>query len=80
MEHKLAILTSHPIQYQAPLFRELAKNPEINSTVLFCSKQGISKKKDPGFGIDFKWDIPLLDGYNYKFLKNFSPFPNVNNF
>lgn len=80
MEHKLAILTSHPIQYQAPLFRELAKNPEINSTVFFCSKQGISKKKDPGFGIDFKWDIPLLDGYNYKFLKNFSPFPNVDNF
>jgi glycosyltransferase involved in cell wall biosynthesis len=24
-----------------------------------------------------KWDIPLLEGYNYKFLKNYSPRPSI---
>lgn len=28
-KYKLAILTSHPIQYQAPLFKLLVAQPEI---------------------------------------------------
>jgi glycosyltransferase involved in cell wall biosynthesis len=70
MKYKLAILTSHPIQYQAPLFRKLAQHPEIDLMVYFCSDYGVTEKIDPGFGVAFKWDIPLLDGYKYKFLKN----------
>lgn len=27
--------------------------------------------KDPGFGVSFAWDIPLLEGYRYKELKNY---------
>lgn len=66
----LAILTSHPIQYQAPFFRELNKNPNINLNVYFKKKRGIKPKLDKQFNVKVKWDIPLLDGYNYKFLSN----------
>jgi glycosyltransferase involved in cell wall biosynthesis len=71
--YKLAILTSHPIQYQAPLFQLLAKQPEIDLTVYFCWDFGIKREGlDVEFGKKIKWDIPLLDGYRYKLLKNFS--------
>ncbi|MEK7568239.1 MAG: glycosyltransferase family 4 protein [Patescibacteria group bacterium] len=71
--YRLAILTSHPIQYQAPLFKKLAERPEIDLTVYFCWDFGAGEKSlDAEFGKKIKWDIPLLEGYEYKFLKNFS--------
>jgi len=76
----LAVLVSHPIQYQAPLWRKLAQHPQIDLTVYFCSDYGVTEKVDPGFGVMFKWDIPLLEGYRYKFLKNCSPKPSLNGF
>lgn len=70
---KLAILTAHPIQYQAPLFRKLANHPEIDLTVYFCWDFGVKgPSHDTGFNQKIKWDIPLLDGYKYKFLPNWS--------
>ncbi len=78
-KYKLAILTSHPIQYQAPLFRLLAKQPEIDLIVYFCWDFGVKEGSfDAQFGKKIKWDIPLLDGYQYKFLKNYSPKPSSN--
>ncbi len=77
---KLAILISHPIQYQTPLYKLLAEQSEINLTVLFCSEWGLQSYKDKGFGNEVKWDIPLLEGYKYKFLRNTSPQPDVSTF
>lgn len=74
---RLAILTSHPIQYQAPLFRKLAQHPAIDLMVYFCSDQGVTEKVDREFMTSFKWDLPLLEGYRYKFLKNYSPWPSI---
>ncbi len=71
--HRLAVLTSHPIQYQAPLWRKLAARPEVDLTVFFCSRQGLRDAVDPEFGVSFKWDIPLLDGYRHVFLRNLAP-------
>ncbi|NTU49862.1 MAG: glycosyltransferase family 4 protein [Desulfobulbaceae bacterium] len=67
---RLAILNSHPIQYFGPLYRRLAQEPGIDLTVYYCSRQGVDEYADPGFGRQFKWDTPILDGYNYKFLPN----------
>ena len=67
---RLAALTSHPIQYQAPLFRALAQRPEIDLEVFFCLQRGLKPSMDPGFGKVVAWDIPLLQGYKYSFLKN----------
>jgi glycosyltransferase involved in cell wall biosynthesis len=72
---RLAILTSHPIQYQAPLFRALAARPSLELKVFFCWDFGVKATRDPGFGQSFVWDIPLLTGYEHEFLRNVSPRP-----
>ncbi len=74
MTYKLAALTSHPIQYQAPLFCKLAAHPEVDLTVYFCWDFGVKGEDyEPGFDRKIKWDLPLLEGYKYKFIPNLSP-------
>lgn len=68
--YHLAVLQSHPIQYFAPLFRRLAREPEIDLTVYYCSHQGLNAYVDPGFGQAVQWDTPLLEGYHAAFLPN----------
>ncbi|MDQ2835734.1 MAG: glycosyltransferase family 4 protein [Acidobacteriota bacterium] len=65
---RLAYLVSHPIQYQAPLLRRIAQEPDIELTVLFGSDFSLRDYQDEGFGVQVKWDVPLLDGYRHKFL------------
>jgi glycosyltransferase involved in cell wall biosynthesis len=65
---RLAYLVSHPIQYQAPLLRRIAQEPDIDLTVFFGSDFSVREYRDEGFGVEFKWDVPLLNGYKYQFL------------
>ena len=65
---KLAYLVSHPIQYQAPLLRRIAQEPDIDLTVFYGSDFSLRDYQDEGFGVAVKWDVPLLDGYRYQFL------------
>ncbi len=65
---RLAYLVSHPIQYQAPLLRRIAEEPDIDLTVFFGSDFSVRGYRDEGFGVGVKWDIPLLDGYRHEFL------------
>jgi glycosyltransferase involved in cell wall biosynthesis len=65
---RLAYLVSHPIQYQAPLLRRIAQEPDIELTVFFGSDFSVRDYKDLGFGVGVKWDVPLLDGYRHEFL------------
>lgn len=60
---RLAYLVSHPIQYQAPLLRRLAQEPDIDLTVLFGSDFSARSYQDKGFGVAVSWDVPLLEGY-----------------
>lgn len=71
---RLAIVTTHPIQYNAPWFRMLAQQQGVEVKVFYTweASQTIAKY-DPGFGRVVEWDIPLLDGYEYTFVKNVSP-------
>ena len=69
---KLAIISTHPIQYQVPLFRLLKKNG-LNFKVFFASKHGANSKEiDPEFLKKIKWDIGknILSGYKSKFSEN----------
>ena len=77
---RLAVVITHAIQYQVPLFRELSKDPMIDLTVFYFCKWGAYEYYDPQMGKRLKWDIPLLDGYNYKFLRNLSPLNSPNKF
>ena len=70
---RLAIIVSHPIQYYSPLFRELAK--EFTLKVFYCFNPSSEQQGKDGFGISFKWDIDLFDGYDYEFLDNISDKP-----
>ncbi len=73
---KLAIITTHPIQYNAPLFRLLNERNHIAIKVFYTWGQSAAGKKfDPGFGQDIEWDIPLLDGYHYTFVENTATSP-----
>ena len=60
---------SHPIQYVSPLLRELSLQTTIK--VYYYGGQ-TAVNDDKGFGQKVTWDIPLLDGYDYQFLKNTS--------
>lgn len=67
---RLAYLVSHPIQYQAPLLRRIALEPDIDLTVLFGSDFSVRGYQDRGFGVEVAWDTPLLDGYRSEFLRH----------
>ena len=68
---KLAILSSHPIQYNAPIFKLLAGRGKIAVKVFYTwGISALENKFDPGFGKTIEWDIPLLEGYDYEFLEN----------
>ena len=75
--HIKYILT-HPIQYQSPLIKYLV-NKRIQITVLYRSNISVKKYYDNEFKKNIKWDVDLLSGYNYKFLKHFGK-NTVNNF
>ena len=72
---RLAIITTHPIQYNAPLFRHLAKYGNIDLKVFYTWGQSKEAVYDPGFGILRSWDLDLLEGYEYMFVDNTSTDP-----
>ena len=129
---RLAIIASHPIQYNSPWFRYLARqtengegreergqvteaprsplsalrsptpavvetprpsravapseggsklpapssplpallSPLSSLRVFYLWDGGANSRLDPGFGVEVKWDIPLLDGYDHEFVPN----------
>jgi glycosyltransferase involved in cell wall biosynthesis len=77
---KLAIVITHPIQYYAPWFQLLAKEKNLGLKVFYTWSQSAQKVKDSGFGKEIKWDIPLLEGYEYEFVENTSKNPSDQHF
>jgi glycosyltransferase involved in cell wall biosynthesis len=65
---RLAYFVSHPIQYQAPLLRRIAAEPDIDLEVFFFSDHSVRGYLDEGFGVKVEWDVPLLEGYPSTFL------------
>lgn len=71
----LAIFMSHPIQYQVPLLCKLAQSPYFKTHTYFFWNFGVEETYDVEFKTKIKWDIPILEGYEYSFLKNYSRKP-----
>jgi len=61
---KLAIVSTHPVQYAAPVFQLLAKKVDLK--VFYTSGKGNSYDKE--FQREIHWDIPLLSGYCYEWI------------
>ncbi len=76
---RLAIVGSHPIQYNAPLFQELARQPDIDIRVFYCW-EGPGGTVDHEFGRQVVWDIPLLDGYDWEIVPNIASDPGTHHF
>ncbi len=78
---KIAIITSHPIQYNAPFFKKLAQNDVFEIKVFYTWGQSKSGDIiDPDFNIKREWDIDLLEGYDYCFIENTATDPGSHHF
>ncbi len=75
---RVAYFATHPIQYQAPLLRYLARDRQIDLHAFFYSDYSLRKHVDPGYGVGFKWDVPLTDGYKHSFLRRAFPGDRLN--
>ena len=78
VDMRLAIVASHPIQYHAPLFRELAR--QIDLTVFFAHRATPVDQAKAGFGVGFDWDVDLLSDYEHVFLRNVARKPSLEHF
>lgn len=70
----IIFINSHPIQYFAPLYKYLNEQG-VKTKAWYCSDESVKGGMDTGFGVQVKWDIPLLSGYEYRFFKNYSGNP-----
>ena len=67
---RLAIISTHPIQYNAPFFKELAQGQQIEIKVFYTLGDTSKGYYDEKFQRQIAWDIPLLEGYDYVFVPN----------
>ncbi|MBE2224104.1 MAG: glycosyltransferase, partial [Anaerolineae bacterium] len=64
----LTVLQTHPIQYQAPVYRHLQQKLNIPITVIYGSDFSVVGYHDAEFDVSFSWDSNLLSGYDSRFL------------
>lgn len=67
---RLLYLVSHPIQYQAPLLRLIATQPDLSLRVGFEFDPSLGQAYDPGFRRQVIWDVPLRDGYDNALMED----------
>ena len=72
---RLAIITTHPIQYNAPFFKLLNERGKVYPKVFYTWPQAIEGFEDPDFKKKVTWDIPLLEGYSWEAVENQSKTP-----
>jgi glycosyltransferase involved in cell wall biosynthesis len=76
----LAVISTHPIQYYAPLYRQRAETPGLAVRVFYLWDFGAAERHDPGFGRALRWDIDLLHGYDHEFVPNRARDPGTHHF
>ena len=67
--HRVAFINTHPIQYFAPLYADLNRAEDLSVTALYLSDYSVRGANDRGFGLDVKWDVDLLAGYQARFVR-----------
>ena len=63
----LVILDTHPIQYHVPIYQLLSERGSVPFEVWYLTSHGVVPTLDVDFGVEFKWDINILGGYQYSF-------------
>jgi glycosyltransferase involved in cell wall biosynthesis len=77
---RIAVITTHPIQYHAPWFRQLATKSDLQLKVFYLWDFGVTDQVDAGFQQTLRWDLPLLEGYDSEFVPNHSAAPGTHHF
>ena len=77
---KLAIISTHPIQYYAPVFKLMAQHKTLKIKVFYTLGEIGKNPYDPGFNQKISWDIPLLEGYEFQFQQNTARKPGSDGF
>ncbi len=67
---RLAIITTHPIQYQCPIWRNLAARDDLLVKVFFGSDFSVRGYIDREFGTNVNWGDSLLAGFESDFLSH----------
>jgi glycosyltransferase involved in cell wall biosynthesis len=60
------------------LFQRLAASGEVDLTVFYCDSAGSETYHDRDMKTALSWDLPLLFGYRYETLRNYSPLGSLN--
>lgn len=68
---EIIFINSHPIQYFAPLYKFMNEHG-LKTKAWYCTEGGLEAVHDKEFGVNVKWDIPILEGYTSRFFKNYS--------
>jgi glycosyltransferase involved in cell wall biosynthesis len=78
---KIVFINTHPVQYLAPLYQEMASGQtNFELEVWYCTTHGLNAEVDKQFGRAIQWDVPLLEGYRHRFLKNYALQPSIYSF
>lgn len=75
---RVALIVSHPVQYQAPVFRALSALMPVE--VFFAHRLNTIDQTRAGFEDSDDWDVDLLHGYRAHYLRNVSRRPGVHRF
>jgi glycosyltransferase involved in cell wall biosynthesis len=65
----LVIITTHPIQYQVPLWQALARDGRVPFEIWYLTHHAVNTSHDAEFDKAFAWDLDMLAGYPHRRLK-----------
>lgn len=69
----IKVLASHPIQYQVPVWKELASRGCDIRVGYFHQGTAGKRARDVDFGVEMEWDVDLLSGYSHRFFHTGKP-------
>jgi glycosyltransferase involved in cell wall biosynthesis len=71
-QFRLGVVFTHPTQHHGPLWRKLSEQPNLSLKVLYLSNEN-QVGGDALLGESSQaWDVDLVSGYNYEYLKDLS--------
>ena len=65
---RVGFLTSHPVQYVAPLYARIARSEHLEPVALYLTDFSLRGGHDRQFGKAVTWDVDLLEGYEHHFV------------
>jgi glycosyltransferase involved in cell wall biosynthesis len=67
-KYRVLLLCEHPVQYNGMLWSLQARHPKLDPLIAYCSLRGAESAVHPEFGVEIKWDVPLLEGYQWTLI------------